>query len=63
MVLQELLTIVLQSSVLPQWLIEFGLAIEHALAPIRTVLRPFLSSLITAAVWAVLVIASVGVVW
>lgn len=63
MSVQQLLTVVLQSSVLPQWLIEFGLALEHAFAPIREVLRPFLSSPITAAVWAVLVLASLGVLW
>jgi len=63
MALHELLTIVMQGSVLPQWLVEFGLAIEHALAPIRSVLKPFLSSPIVAGVWALLVIASLGVFW
>jgi hypothetical protein len=63
MVFQQLFAVVLQSSVLPQWLIEFGLAIEHAFAPIRDVLRPFLSSPVVAIVWVLLVITSVGVLW
>lgn len=63
MIPYELLTIVLQNSVLSQWLVEFGLAIEHAFAPIRSVLKPFLSSPITAGVWALLVLTSLGVFW
>ena len=63
MFFQQLFAVLLQSSVLPQWLIEFGLAIEHALAPIREVLRPFLSSPVVAVVWALLLITSLGVLW
>lgn len=61
--MQQLLAVLLQSSVLPQWLIEIGLQIERALSPIRAVLVPILSSPITLAIWAILVIASVGVLW
>lgn len=63
MVFQHLFAVVLQSSVLPQWLLEFGLAIEHAFAPIREVLKPFLSSPIVAGIWALLVVTSLGVLW
>jgi hypothetical protein len=63
MVLHQPFTPTLQSSVLPQWLIDFGLAIEHALAPAREVLVPILSSPVTLVVWAILVLTSVGVLW
>jgi hypothetical protein len=61
--MQQLLAIFLQSSVLPQWLIEIALQIERAFAPVRAVLVPILSSPITLAVWAILVITSLGVLW
>jgi hypothetical protein len=63
MIVQRLFTLILQSSVLPQWLIELGTQIEHALAPVRAILKPFLSSPIVAGIWAVLVITSLGVLW
>jgi hypothetical protein len=63
MVIYQLFIPILQSSVLPQWLIEFGLWLEHAFAPIRAVLKPILSNPITLVIWAILVISSVGLLW
>lgn len=63
MLLQQLLTIVLQSSVVPKWLIDIGLQIEHAFAPVRAVLKPILSSPVVFGIWIVLVLSSLGVLW
>lgn len=63
MQVQQLLALVLQSSVVPQWMIKLGAQIEHAFAPVRETLRPFLSSPIIAGIWALLIITSLGVLW
>ncbi|WP_369684822.1 DUF4396 domain-containing protein [Halalkalicoccus sp. NIPERK01] len=55
--------VLLQKSVLPQWLLEVGLRLERAFEPVRVVLEPILSSPLVAAVWALLVITSLGVLW
>ncbi|MCL7417283.1 MAG: DUF4396 domain-containing protein [Halalkalicoccus sp.] len=58
-----LVAVLLQGSVLPQWLLEFGLRIERAFEPVRVVLEPILSNPVVAAIWALLVITSLGVLW
>jgi hypothetical protein len=63
MFFQQLSAVLLQSSVLPQWMLDWATRIEHAFAPIREVLVPILSNPITLVIWAILVISSVGVVW
>lgn len=63
MVVQQLFVPLLRSSVLPQWLIELGLQIEHALSPVRAVIKPILSSPVIAGIWAALVITSLGILW
>jgi hypothetical protein len=63
MFFQQLFVVVLQSSVLPQWLIQFGLWIEHVTKPLRQTLQPFLSSPIVLGVWLVLIAVSLGVLW
>jgi hypothetical protein len=61
MIVQQLFTAILQSSVLPQWLINLGQQIEHAFAPVRAVIKPILSSPVVAGIWAVLVLTSLGI--
>ncbi|MFC6965086.1 DUF4396 domain-containing protein [Halocatena marina] len=63
MLLQYLLIIVLQSSVVPRWLIDIGLQLEHAFTPVRTVLTPILSNPIVFGLWILLVLLSVSVLW
>lgn len=63
MFFHQLSAVVLQSSLLPQWLIEFGLWIEHVTAPFRQAVQPFLSNPIVLGVWLVLIAVSVGVLW
>jgi len=60
---RQLSTIPLQGSVAAQWLIDMGKEIEHALAPAREVFVPLLSSPIVAGTWALLIVASLGVLW
>jgi hypothetical protein len=63
MFITKLSAVVLQSSLLPQWLIEFGLWIEHVTAPFRQAVQPFLSSSIVLGVWLVLIAVSLGVLF
>lgn len=63
MALQQPLAVVLQNSLLPQWLAQFGKQLEHAFAPIRAVLKPILSSPVTAGIWAILVVSALAVLW
>lgn len=63
MLFQQLVGTLLQGSVLPRWLIDLGLQVERAFAPIRAVLEPILSNPAVAGIWALLVITSVGVLW
>jgi hypothetical protein len=63
MFFHQLFTPILQSSVLPQWLIQFGLWIEHVTKPLRQTLQPFLSSPIVLGVWLVLIAVSLSVLW
>lgn len=55
--------VLLQGSILPQWLIEIGARLEQAFAPIRAVLEPILSNPVVAGIWALLVIAALGILW
>ena len=55
--------LVLASSPVPSWLVDFGKQIEHALAPARSVIKPILASWWTLGIWATLNLASVGVLW
>ncbi|RRJ34037.1 DUF4396 domain-containing protein [Halocatena pleomorpha] len=63
MLLQYLLINVFQSPVVPRWLIDIGLQLEHAFAPVRAVLRPILSNPIVFGLWILLVLLSVSVLW
>lgn len=63
MLFQHLLTIVLQTSVVPKRLVKLGLQIEHALAPVRAILKPILSSPVVFGIWILLVLSSLGVLW
>jgi hypothetical protein len=55
--------VVLQNSMLPQWLIEIGHWIERVTEPLRQMFQPFLSSPIVLGVWLVLIAVSLGVLW
>lgn len=63
MIIHQLFIPILQSSILPQWLIQFGLWIEHVTAPIRQTLQPILSNPVVLGVWLVLMAMSMGVLW
>lgn len=63
MVTGQVFTPILRSSILPRWVIQFGLRVEHATAPIRRTLDPVLSSPVVLGGWLVLVGASLGVLW
>lgn len=53
----------LASSPVPRWLVQVARSIEHALAPVRSVVKPVLASWWTLGVWATLNLASLGVLW
>ncbi len=55
--------VVLASSPVPSWLVDFGKQIEHALAPARNVIKPILASWWTLGIWATLNLVSLGVLW
>lgn len=63
MFFQQLSAEILQSSVLPQWMLDWATRIEQAFAPIRELLVPILSNPVVLGTWAVIVIASLGVLW
>lgn len=63
MFFQQLSAEILQSSVLPQWMLDWATRIEQAFAPIREILVPILSNPVVLGTWAVIVIASLGVLW
>lgn len=63
MFFHQLSAVVFQSSILPHWLIQFGLWIEHVTKPLRQALQPFLSSPIVLGVWLGLIAVSLGVLW
>lgn len=63
MFVQQLLAVVLQSSVLPQWALEWATRIEQAFAPIRTVIVPILSNPVVLGLWALLILVSLSVLW
>ncbi|MFC6825424.1 hypothetical protein [Halopelagius fulvigenes] len=53
--------LVLAGSPLPPEVVEFAKQIEHALAPVRSVVTPVLSSWWTLGAWATLNVVSLGV--
>jgi hypothetical protein len=53
--------IALAGSPVPEWLVQFGGRVEHALAPARELVRPVLSSWWTLGVWVALNLVSLGV--
>jgi hypothetical protein len=59
----EQTTVALASSPVPEWLVRWGIQVEHALAPARDVVRPVLSSWWTLAVWLAVNVLSLGVLW
>jgi len=56
-------TVALPRSPTPQWAIRYGRQIEHALAPARQVIKPILASRWTLAIWALLNLVSLGLLW
>lgn len=63
MFFQQLSAVILQNSVLPQWILDWATRIEEAFAPIREVLVPILSNPVVLVIWAVIIITSLGVLW
>jgi hypothetical protein len=47
----------------PEWAVHFGKQVEHALAPARDLVKPFLASWWTLGIWVTLNLASLGVLW
>lgn len=54
---------VLASSPIPSWLVAWAKQLEHALAPIRHVIKPVLASWWTLGIWVTLNLTSLGVLW
>lgn len=63
MSIQQLLTVVFQSSVLPQWALDWATRIEQAFAPIRNIIVPILSNPVVLGIWMLLILTSLGVLW
>jgi len=63
MIGELLAEVVLAGSSVPPWLVEFGMRVEHALAPARDLVKPILASWWTLGIWATLNIVSLGVLW
>lgn len=55
------MTVALAGSPVPEWLVDWGTQIEHALAPARSVVRPILASWWTLGLWVGLNLLSLGV--
>ena len=53
----------LASSPVPKWAVYWGTQIEHALAPVRAVVKPILASWWTLGIWATLNLLALGVLW
>ena len=55
--------VALASSPVPGWAGAIGTQVEHALAPVRSVVEPILASWWTLGIWAALNLLSLGVLW